>query len=188
MANKAKATTKTTAKASAKSDEKLVESVRASAQQIWQAGLGAFAKAQAEGGKVFAKLVKEGTDLHKLTQKLTEDKVGSVSKLADNVSKQAADSWDKLEQVFEDRVSRALTRLGVPSSKDIDALNARVAELDKLLKAQAGKRPASASAARKPASKVSTPSVAKPAAKPKRKPAIKPAAKKPRARPAGAAR
>ncbi len=41
-------------------DKQLANAVRTSAQQIWQAGLGAFAKAQEEGGRVFAKLVKEG--------------------------------------------------------------------------------------------------------------------------------
>ncbi|HVL10638.1 MAG TPA: phasin family protein, partial [Burkholderiaceae bacterium] len=44
------------------------ESVRASAQQIWLAGLGAFAKAQAEGSKVFEGLVKEGADMQDKTQ------------------------------------------------------------------------------------------------------------------------
>jgi poly(hydroxyalkanoate) granule-associated protein len=99
----------------AKADDKqLASAVRTSAQQIWQAGLGAFAKAQEEGGKVFAKLVEEGTALQKRTQKLTgtkmSDMTDTVSKMADGVSRQASGSWDKLEQVFEDRVSRALSR------------------------------------------------------------------------------
>ena len=38
-------------------EEALSRAVRSSAQQIWQAGLGAFAKAQEEGGRVFSKLV-----------------------------------------------------------------------------------------------------------------------------------
>jgi poly(hydroxyalkanoate) granule-associated protein len=95
-------------KAAKADDKQFAEAVRTSAQQIWQAGLGAFAKAQEEGGKVFAKLVKEGTDLQKRTQKLAEDKIsgvgGTVTKMADNVSNQASGSWDKIEQVFEDRV------------------------------------------------------------------------------------
>jgi len=122
-------------KALAKSDDiQLAEAVRNSAQQIWQAGLGAFAKAQEEGSKVFTRLVKEGGDLQKRTQKLAEYKVSgvtdTVSKMAGNVGKQASGSWDKLEQVFEDRVSRALGRLGVPSQKDIQALSKHVEELN----------------------------------------------------------
>ena len=36
----------------------LAGTVKESAQQIWLAGLGAFSKAQSEGGKVFQALVK----------------------------------------------------------------------------------------------------------------------------------
>ena len=179
-------------KALAKEDDKqLSDAVRASAHQIWQAGLGAFAKAQEEGGKVFAKLVKEGTDLQKRTQKLAEDKVSgvtdTVTKTADYVSKQATGSWDKLEQVFEDRVSRSLTSLGVPSKKDIQALTKRVEELSKAVAAQSGKKPA-AKAAPKAAAKAAPKAAAKPAAKstvkaaaakkPVAKAVAKPAAKK----------
>lgn len=158
-------------KALAKSDDKqLAEAVRTSAQQIWQAGLGAFAKAQEEGGKVFAKLVREGTELQKRTQKLAEDKVsdvtGTVTKMADNVSKQAAGSWDKLEQVFEDRVSRSLTSLGVPTQKDIQTLTKRVEELSKSVAALSGKKPAATKAAPKAvAKKTAVKPVAKKAAK-----------------------
>jgi poly(hydroxyalkanoate) granule-associated protein len=132
-------------KALAKSDDtQLAEAVRTSAQQIWQAGLGAFAKAQEEGGKVFAKLVKEGTELQKRTQQLAEDKVsdvtGTVVRMADNVSKQAAGSLDKLEQVFEDRVSRSLKSLGVPTQQDIQTLTKRVEELSKAVNALLGKK------------------------------------------------
>jgi poly(hydroxyalkanoate) granule-associated protein len=141
-------------KALAKSDDKqLAEAVRTSAQQIWQAGLGAFAKAQEEGGKVFAKLVKEGTDLQKRTQKLAGTKVsgvtGTVSKMADNVSKQASGSWDKLEQVFEDRVSRSLASLGVPTKKDIQMLTKRVDALNKSVTTLSGKKPTASKAAPK---------------------------------------
>lgn len=146
-------------KALSKADDKqLAEAVRTSAQQIWQAGLGAFAKAQEEGGKVFAKLVKEGTDLQKRTKHLAEGKVqevtGTVSKVADSVSKQAAGSWDKLEKVFEDRVSRSLKTLGVPTQKDIQTLTKRVEELNKAVAALSGKKvPATRAAAPKAAAK-----------------------------------
>ncbi len=154
-------------KALAQSDDsQLAEAVRTSAQQIWQAGLGAFAKAQEEGGKVFAKLVKEGTELQKRTQQLANGKVsdvtGTVVKMADNVSKQAAGSWDKLEQVFEDRVSRSLKSLGVPTQDDIQTLTKRVEELSKAVAALSGKKPAATKSASKPVAKKAA---AKPAAK-----------------------
>jgi len=161
-------------------DTQLAEAVRASAQQIWQAGLGAFAKAQEEGGRVFAKLVKEGTELQKRTQQLANGKVsdvtGTVVRMADSVSKQAAGSWDKLEQVFEDRVSRSLKSLGVPTQEDIQALTKRVEELNKAVSALSGKKPAASKTAAKPAAKKSA--AKKAAAKPVAKKATKTASRK----------
>lgn len=163
-------------------DKQLAEAVRASAQQIWQAGLGAFAKAQEEGGKVFARLVMEGTELQKRTQQLAEDKVsdvtGTVTRVADSVGKQAAGSWDKLEKVFEDRVSRSLQSLGVPTQEDIQALTARVEELSKAVNDLSKK----SAAARGVAKKARPKTAAKTAAKPDTKSAAKPASRKPKAR------
>jgi len=178
-------------KSLAKSDDKqMADAVRSSAHQIWQAGLGAFAKAQEEGGKVFSKLVKEGTDLQKRTQKLTGSKVtDTVGKVAENVGKQASGSWDKLEQVFEDRVSRALASLGVPSKKDIQALTKRVEELSKAVTELSSKKPTAAkeskpaAVAKKPAKKATTKAAPKATAKPVAKTAPKKAVPKPAAKP-----
>ena len=43
----------------------------------------------------------------------------------------ASGQWDKLENIFEDRVAKALNKLGVPSAKDVNALIARIDELNK---------------------------------------------------------
>jgi len=114
-------------------DRQLTKTVRDSAQQIWLAGLGAFAKAQAEGSKVFDALVKEGQAIHSRTRKVAESKMGEMSttlgKMATKATNQATGSWDKLEQVFEERVARALNRIGVPTNKDINNLAKRVEEL-----------------------------------------------------------
>jgi poly(hydroxyalkanoate) granule-associated protein len=185
----------------AKDDDTLLASaVRSSAHQIWQAGLGAFAKAQEEGGRVFSKLVKEGTDLQKRARTMAEDKVAgvsdSVNHVADGVGKQASGSWDKLEQVFEDRVSRALATIGVPTQKDIQALTRRIDQLSKVVAELSGKRAPAAkaapkAAAKKPAARSAAPKAAStPAAK---KPAVKAAPKKvavskPAAKKAGASR
>ena len=104
------------------SENQLAMTVKDSAQQIWLAGLGAFSKAQEEGGKVFESLVKEGEIIQARTRKLTDEKIAVVTG-------KAAGTWDRLEQVFEDRVARALGSLGVPSKKDIDKLAKRVTEL-----------------------------------------------------------
>ncbi len=127
----------------AKADmSQLTKTIRDSAQQIWLAGLGAFSKAQDEGGRVFEALVKEGLTLQRRTRAATEERIGSVgekvTRAAGDLSKQATQSWDRLEQVFEDRVSRALTRLGVPASREIGELVARVDALNETVQALTG--------------------------------------------------
>ena len=111
----------------------MVDAVSSSAQQIWQAGLGAFAKAQQEGSALFDKLVQEGAELHRLTQQLSGDRlpgvVAKVGQLAENLGRQAGAPWDKIEKIFEDRVARSLRSLGVPSLDDIGALRREIAEL-----------------------------------------------------------
>jgi len=111
----------------------LASTIRDSAQQIWLAGLGAFAKTQEEGAKVFEALVKEGRVLEGKTRRLAETKMSQMSsqwgKTATDATAKAAATWDKLEQVFENRVARALNRLGVPTNRDIQHLSKRVETL-----------------------------------------------------------
>ncbi|WP_428420399.1 phasin family protein [Methylibium sp.] len=138
-------------------DNQFANSVKDSAQQIWQAGLGAFAKAQGEGSKVFETLVKEGVSIQRKTQAAAEEKLGEVSskmtRLSDDVQTRAGQQWDKLESIFEDRVAKALGKLGVPSGKDLDTLIKRVdalsAQVAKLSKAPARKKAAPAKTAAK---------------------------------------
>ncbi len=111
-------------------DSALAGSVKESAQQIWLAGMGAFAKAQAEGKQVFDALVKEGAALQKKTQSVAEEKFGDVTtkmtSMADDVTAKAGKQWDKLESIFEERTAKAMKKLGVPSARDVQALMDRV--------------------------------------------------------------
>ena len=143
-------------------DSALASSVKESAQQIWLAGMGAFAKAQAEGKQVFEGLVKEGAALQKKTQSVAEEKFGEVTgkmtSMADDVTAKAGKQWDKLESIFEERTAKALQKLGVPSSKDvqslmdrIDALSAQVASGSKSTTRTASAKPAAKRAAKKTA-------------------------------------
>jgi poly(hydroxyalkanoate) granule-associated protein len=127
-------------------DSQLAGTIRESAQQIWLAGLGAFAKAQEEGVKVFDALVKEGKTLETRTRSFAQSGVGAVTnrvgKAAGEASAKATATWDKLEQVFEDRVARALGRLGVPTSREIEALAERVEQLTASVQRLSGAQPA----------------------------------------------
>jgi poly(hydroxyalkanoate) granule-associated protein len=139
----------------------LAQTVRESAQQIWLAGLGAFAKTQEEGAKVFDALVKEGRTLETRTRKFARMGMGSVvgsvsgpvGKAATHATARATATWDKLEQVFEDRVARALNRLGVPTNRDIQSLSKRVEELTASVRRLDGARPKGAKGARRAAKK-----------------------------------
>ena len=163
---------------SGKADSNLLNTVKQSSSHIWLAGLGAFSKAQEEGSKVFEALVKEGNGLQKKFRNFADSQVGDVTsevsgKITEATSK-AAGAWDRLETVFEDRVGRAVGRLGVPNKADITKLTTRVEELTRMVqKLSAGSAPVAAKAA----------AVAKPAAKPV---AAKPAARKPAAKKAAA--
>ena len=167
-----------------KSNAQLSSTVKESAQQIWLAGLGAFSKAQEEGGKVFEALVKEGLTIQRKTQAVAEEKIteatSRVTTMASDIGSKAQGQWDKLENIFEDRVAKALAKLGVPSARDLDALSARVDALAKSSKAASAKaaaKPAAKAPAKKAAAKKAAP--AKAAAKPAGKaPAKKAAAQK----------
>ena len=141
-----------------------------SAQQIWLAGLGAFAKAKNEGGKVFDTLVKQGEQIEKHTRTVAEATIETAREQASKTIGLASGKFDKLEQVFEDRVHKSLNRLGVLTSKDVEALSGQVAELSEAVRALLvqKKRTTKPAATKKLAAR-------KPAAK-------KPAAKKPTAR------
>ena len=121
----------------------LPKAVLESSRQIWLAGLGAFSKAQAGGMKVFETLVQQGEGLEKRTRHVAAETAaaarGAARAKAREVSAMAGGTWDKLEQVFEDRVARALGKLGVYTQSDVEKLSERVDALadsvNELLKA-----------------------------------------------------
>ncbi len=129
----AKGRRKEAAPASAKAaDTPFAEQVKASAQQIWSAGLAAFAKAQDQGGAMLDRLSSEGAKLQAPIRG-AEEKLDSaarrMSDLAGEVGSRAGQHWDKLESIFEDRVARALARLGMPAAEEVARLQARVEAL-----------------------------------------------------------
>jgi poly(hydroxyalkanoate) granule-associated protein len=163
--------------------EQLSGSVKDSAQQIWQAGLGAFTRAQAEGSKAFESLVKEGVSIQRKTQAAAEEKLSEatakMSNMATDISSKASGGWDKLENIFEERVAKALNKLGVPSAKDVNALIARIEELNKAVqKLSTTKAPAPKAAAKAPTRKAAAPKTAAKKSPAKPKATAKPAAAK----------
>lgn len=99
-------------------------------QQIWLAGLGAFARAEEEGGKLFDNLVKIGEDLESKTREIADNTVGEVR---GRVLEKATDTRERVERAFDDRITSALTRLGIPSQRDMDQINDRLDTLTQLM-------------------------------------------------------
>ncbi|GGD42228.1 phasin family protein [Pseudoxanthomonas indica] len=151
--------------------QRLSKNLSESAQQVWLAGVGAFGRAQAEGGKLFETLVKEGLNLEQRTRKLAGGRVDAVRNAMEQTVGQAreraTDTWDRLEKVFEDRVQRALRRLEVPSREDLSGLLDRVDSLNAELRRLSGLGPVAKRAASKR-------NVKKPAAAPAKKSVRKP--------------
>ena len=135
------------------------DNVKEQVQQIWLAGLGAFAKAQEDGTKAFEKLVSDGITMQRKVHATAEEKLAEATQkatqAAHTLSERASGQWGKLEGIFEERVAKALHSLGLPSAAEMQALHARVDELE----AKLGVRT-------KAASKTAS------------KPSVKPAAKK----------
>lgn len=159
--------------------EQLSKSLSESAQQIWLAGVGAFGRAQAEGTKLFEGLVKEGLSLEKTARSFAGKRADvvrdAVENRVDQARERATDTWDRLEKVFEERVQKALVKLGVPGRDDLKDLVDRVDTLTAELRRQRSGGSARKPAAKAPARKAAT---RKPAAK--RATAKKTAAKAPR--------
>ena len=107
-------------------------------------------KAQEETGKLVDSLVKEGEKLRDQTLKLAGDAAGEVKERVDEVrdmvesaKTKAGDTLDNLEQLFEERVARALKRLGVPTHSDLQGIARRLDEINDRIRALANE-PASA--------------------------------------------
>jgi poly(hydroxyalkanoate) granule-associated protein len=132
----------------------LTGSVKDSAQQIWQAGLGAFAKAQAEGTRAFEALVKEGTALQRKTQAAAEERITeATNRMSQHGHRHLVQGHRPLGQAGEHlrRTRRqGLNKLGVPSAKDISALIARIDELKLSVQKLSGEQPAQAKVAASP--------------------------------------
>ncbi|NKI34376.1 phasin family protein [Wenzhouxiangella sp. XN79A] len=178
-AKKKVAKKKVVRKTAARKPSSSFNKVQDNAHEIWLAGLGAFSLAQEEGvnlvrkggklvnertgqvisesSKLFERLVSEGRKLEGKGRKMAGDAVGGVrSDVEGRVGKareQARTNWDKLEKVFEERVARALAKLGVPTSDEIQELSDRVQELNVRVRELAKAQGAEKAAAAKPPTK-----------------------------------
>ena len=114
-------------------DNQVTGRVKESASQIWLAGLGAYAKAEKEGTKLFDALVKDGERLENKTRDfvdrhitIAKDQVNAAVEKVDEVRAKATGSWGKVEKAFDARVSSALHRLDIPTKLDFEDVSERI--------------------------------------------------------------
>ena len=129
--------------------DNVAQAMRDSAQKIWLAGLGAFERAKSEGPRMFDTLVEQGKGLRARASEAADQALKAVREQAG----EAQGKWDKLEQVFEDRVSRSLNRLGVLTSKEVGDLSRQVDELNRTVREMMRSKPAGGGAKKKAAGK-----------------------------------
>jgi poly(hydroxyalkanoate) granule-associated protein len=120
-------------------------SVPESISHIWLAGLGALARAQAEGPRLLESLIADGKRVQKggkIGAPVAPASIAAAADLArsagEHLRKQSSEGWENLEVVFRDRVGRALEQLNAPTAEklnDIDAelqaLKTRISALEK---------------------------------------------------------
>ena len=112
--------------------------LRQGVQQVWLAGMGAFARAQKEGPAAFQEAVAEGLKLLGQSRSTARQRMRDVFDTAQETlqsrvggaREQAQETWDNLEALFQSRVQRAMHQLGVPTAEEIRVLTRRVAELN----------------------------------------------------------
>lgn len=136
-------------KLAALAEGQLADKVRDSANQIWLAGLGAYAKAEAEGSKLFDALVQDGERLEVRTRSYLDRHITSAKDKVDGLRARASGSWNKVERAFDDRVSSALSRLNIPGRGDVEEVVSHIdsiaAEIDRLTALVEAKKQAKAS-------------------------------------------
>ncbi len=111
-------------------EDQLAGKVKGSARQIWLAGLGAFTKAEDDAGRFFERLVQEGEQLETKTRGVVGKQIKSVEDRVDDVRQRATGTWDRLETMFDERVSGALRRLGIHRREEIEAMERRIQALE----------------------------------------------------------
>jgi len=122
------------------------------AHQVWLAGIGALARAQAEGSRLFEQLAEEGRQVEDgaapapAAAARLEGLRQSLDAAVGKAQARAGEAWESMGRVFEQRVQQALRQLDVPTRDDLDALGARIDALTRELQRSAASGNASVAA------------------------------------------
>lgn len=115
-----------------------------SAERTWEAGVGAATTLGRSAVGAFRSLVRQGAAVEAAGRKAALERVRKARRSAmaranaarvaalartEEARARTAEAMTQLERVFEQRVSRTISKLGVPTRKDVRALSRQVAEL-----------------------------------------------------------
>src|SRR5690625_4128788 len=106
--------------------------IRKYTNQIWLAGLCAFSKAEEEGGKFFEALVDTGRELESKTRSAE----AKVDEFREKVRHRTGETMERMEKAFDERLNKALSRLGLPSKREVEDLKQQIRELTAELEKQ----------------------------------------------------
>lgn len=112
------------------------ETAMNTAHQVWLAGLGAFAAAQTEGGKVFKGLVKEGASVEAKGLKIANDGIEKTIATGSEVFAKVRGAFEaRVAQPVNRTMGKGLARFGLPARNDLVVLTKRVEELSQQVRA-----------------------------------------------------
>lgn len=109
------------------------ETIKASAQKAIGAGVQAATGVGQSAYGAFGSLVKQGAQLQARSRKAALSRAGKARKAvyaqAEQAKAKTFEAVNHLEKVFEQRVSKAISKIGVPTTKDVRALTRQVEQL-----------------------------------------------------------
>lgn len=101
---------------------------------LWLISLGTCSKLEAKGSALFETLVKEGEKFEDHTKQVADERIDGVKNRIEEVKDKAIDTWDKVEEAFEQQLAVVLNRLGIPTHEDVSELSKRVEALNQSVK------------------------------------------------------
>jgi poly(hydroxyalkanoate) granule-associated protein len=121
------------ARAPAVTPARAARTIRASAQKAFEAGVQAASGVGQSAAGAFEALVKQGAALEARSRRAALAKAEKAREAAcaraEEARAKTVEAVSHLEKVFEQRVSRAISKLGVPTAGDVRALSRQVAQL-----------------------------------------------------------
>lgn len=111
----------------------LGKAARRSARTIWNAHRAAFVTTRHEAGRMLGLAIDE-------SQKLDVRGRKTVGKAVDNLTGAAEQRLSSLEEAFQERVTRVIRGIGLPSTREFEALSRRVDALSARVKPRTSKK------------------------------------------------